>query len=276
MIIGYNENTVLAHYYSNCSSFMEAAVSVFQETRIEEDLLCQYINESVDIKEAKNKIVSFIGKWLSKILGLINKAKQIVLGKLANKNDQHKKSSENKERKFSIEDYDYSKITEVALKSFHLIGSDEKYPNSAESGEYESYVQNKIKDWTGKDSRMSCTSGEIKTHILDKYCGGKKITITEKTSGYNLEDSDVSKLNSFLKELETAAKGIAKTLEGNINNTKEYGFDFAETSEDVEIVNKEIVGYVEACTKYTSLNTTLISALIDVVIGKANLYRKIL
>lgn len=210
MIIGYNENTVLAHYYSNCSSFMEAAVSVFQETRIEEDLLCQYINESVDIKEAKNKIVSFIGKWLSKILGLINKAKQIVLGKLANKNDQHKKSSENKERKFSIEDYDYSKITEVALKSFHLIGS------------------------------------------------------------------DVSKLNSFLKELETAAKGIAKTLEGNINNTKEYGFDFAETSEDVEIVNKEIVGYVEACTKYTSLNTTLISALIDVVIGKANLYRKIL
>lgn len=265
MIIGYNENTVLVPYdYSDCTSFMEAAVMCMQECGVEERELYNYLNEAVNIKEVVGKSVQFIKSWLSKILGIIQNVRNAIVSKIAKFKNVKQKESDKAE--FSIEGYDYNnKFTEADIKNFDFLG------NHAEQGS--NYVSSVLKKWTGKDNQTSCTVNDIKEHIHDTV---GKITITQDTAGYSFDEirnymsSAKSNDMNAIKSIEKAAKDFADT---RIKIMNEYANKQENPSSTVKDFNRD---RLKETMKFASLNTNLITALLAIVTEKITLNNKVM
>lgn len=259
MIIGFNETVkLIPNDYSDCASVMEAAVACMQECGFEERQLYMYINEAVNIKEAANKAISFIKSWLSKILGILQKVRRIIISKIS----KFKNYTVKEHVEFSIEDYDYNnKFTEIEIGKYDFLGNHTEYEGN--------YLADTLKKWTGKDDQKTCTVNDIKEYIHDTI---GKTTITQDTKGYSFEDvkryigssNDMDLINNIEKE----SKKFADIRMEIIN-------EFAEKNKNSENIKEFNKDRIKETMKFASLNTNLITALISTVTEKVNLNMKI-
>lgn len=300
-------NDVKIADYSNCSSYMEAALRCMQECdtnwgRFNDHIMkneveyfqengVEIVYESEGIKKIITNGVAIIQSWLSKVLGVLHKFAVEMSAKVANmtkmigisKNATADKWPEGK----SINDYNYNAAAKT-IEGFNFIASEASSnlfafqgdkADFVKSGKYveSAMLKSGIKQWTGEE-KASCTVQEIKSHVL-----GDKIDITGNTSGYSFAEAKevVTKFKSGINSVNKDAKDAKRVAANMIKSINAFGKEAFSSFDKKDTEGKNaFAGNVHAAlslvSAINSANNTLVTAKLSILVGQLALNKKVI
>lgn len=296
---GLNESSLITNVtpadYSSCTSYMEAAFQCMQECEINWNTLNErlamnelaYLQENgreiVYEEEAKQNLIQkgieLVKSWLSKILGVLKKFAAEISARVANmtKTLGNKKLTADATwpADAKVNDYDYNKAA-AAIKSLSFINFKGDFSTNedlhGQADLVDSGIYSTVQTWTGEKGATASVK-----QIKDKVLGSKvDITGTGTYSAANViavitKFSDgIKAVNDDAARAKQTANEMIKSLKAIKPSRKEMKDDDAKNGEA-----KVIHAALSNITKINALNTTLVTAKLNILVGQLNLNKKI-